>query len=58
MSGKVVNLNHARKARARDAKAVRAAENAVRFGRSKSEREAEAARAGKARRDLDGHERE
>lgn len=58
MSGKVVNLNRARKARDRDAHKTRAAENVARFGRTKAEKNEEAARADKARRDLAGHARE
>ena len=53
-----VNLNRMRKARARAEKLARADENAARFGRSKSEKQAEQARAEKDRRDLAGHERE
>jgi hypothetical protein len=54
----LVNLRAARKAKARAAARAKADENAVRFGRTKAEREIEAARAEKAARDLDGHERE
>ncbi|MEX0339564.1 MAG: DUF4169 family protein [Arenibacterium sp.] len=50
-----VNLNKFRKARARAEARVQADENAVRFGRSKAEKELEKARRDKARRDLDGH---
>lgn len=56
-SGKIVSLSRARKARARADRKRQADENAARFGRSRAEREAEAARADKARRDLDGHAR-
>jgi hypothetical protein len=48
---KPVNLNHARKAKARAAKGVQAAENRVRFGRTKAEKlrdKAEAERTAKA----------
>jgi hypothetical protein len=55
---KVVNLNKARKARAKHEKRAQADANAVKFGRTKAERDAEKARAGKAARDLDGHKRE
>ena len=51
---RVVNLNQFRKAKARDQKRAKADENAVKFGRSKAEKELEKARADKARRDLDG----
>ena len=50
-----INLKAARKAGARaEAKAV-AETNAAKFGRTKAERDREAAQADKARRDLDGH---
>ncbi len=58
MTGAVVNLKAVRKARARtEAKGVADA-NAAKFGLSKAERERLAAEADKARRDLDGHQRE
>lgn len=57
MTGKVVNLNKARKSRARAGDKARADANAVKFGRTKAEKDLEKARAEKARRDLDGHER-
>ena len=56
MAGKLVNLNRARKDRARETARRQAEENAARFGRSKADRAAETAKAEKARRDLDGHE--
>lgn len=56
--GKPVNLNRYRKDKARAEKKARADENAVKFGRSKAERDLERARADKARRDLDRHERD
>ena len=52
-----VNLNRFRKQKARAAKKARADENAVKFARSKTEKELDRARADKASRDLDGHER-
>ncbi|MHA6325808.1 DUF4169 family protein [Roseivivax sp. CAU 1753] len=55
---KVTNLNRFRKSRARDEKRKTADENAIRFGRTKARRGLEDARADKARRDLDAHERE
>ena len=58
MTGKVVNLTRARKARARDDKRRKADENAARFGRTRAEREAEAQAADKATRHLDQHRRE
>ena len=55
---KVTNLNRARKAKARAEKRARADENAVKFGRSKAQKELERAQAEKARRELDGHKAE
>ena len=55
---KVVNLNRARKARRAEERRRKADENALRFGRSKTQRRTEDAEAEKARRDLDSHERE
>ncbi len=54
----VVNLNKARKARARADDKARAAENRVRFGRPKAETAASKLEAERARRDLDGKKRE
>ncbi|MWB77177.1 DUF4169 family protein [Pseudooceanicola sp. 216_PA32_1] len=53
-----VNLNRFRKDKARADKKARADENAVKFGRTKAEKDAEKARADKARRELDGHRRD
>lgn len=53
-----VNLNRFRKDKARATKKARADENAVRFGRTKAEKELEQARTELARRDLDGHRTE
>ncbi|MCA0919870.1 DUF4169 family protein [Pseudooceanicola nanhaiensis] len=50
-----VNLNRFRKDKARAEKKARADENAVKFGRSKAQKDAEKARADQARRLLDGH---
>ena len=55
---KVTNLNRFRKAKARTEKRARGAENAVKHGRTKAQKALEEARAEKAGRDLDGHERE
>lgn len=55
---KVTNLNQFRKSRARDDRRVKGDENAVKFGRTKAQKRLEEARADKARRDLDGHERD
>ncbi len=51
----VANLNRARKERARDTKRAQANENAVKFGRTKAERVAEAALEAKACKMLDQH---
>ncbi|MEO3414103.1 DUF4169 family protein [Roseovarius sp. CAU 1744] len=53
-----VNLNRYRKARARVEKKARADENAVKFGRSKAEKELDKARADKARGAVDQHKRD
>ena len=50
-----VNLNRVRKEKARAAKKARANRNAVKFGRSKAEKDLEQARTDKTTRDLDGH---
>jgi len=52
---KVVNLRQRRKAAARDADRLTGAASAARFGRTKADRDLEAARARKAARDLDAH---
>ena len=54
----VVNLNKARKAKAKAEDRTRADENAVRFGRTKAEKALEKARADKARADLDALKRD
>ena len=55
---RVVNLGRARKAAARAERRRTADATAAKFGRTKAERDVEAAQAERARRDLDGHERE
>jgi len=55
---KPINLNKARKARARQVSVKKADENRVKFGRTKAEREAEATRKAKASSKLDGAKRE
>ena len=52
-----INLNKARKARAEADKKAEAAQNRVRFGRTKAQRELEKAEAEKARRELDAKRR-
>lgn len=54
----VINLNQARKAKAKADNKARAAENRARFGRTKVEKSLEAARAEKLKRELDGAKRE
>lgn len=54
----IVNLRAARKDRERQKARAKGDENAAKFGRTKAEKQLEAARAEKARRELDGHERE
>ncbi len=53
-----VNLNRARKAKARAEAETRAAENRVKFGRTKADRRLEQALADKAARDLDAKKRD
>ena len=53
----IVNLNKARKARARADGKARADANAVKFGRTKAEKSLDKANADKARSDLDAHRR-
>lgn len=54
----ILNLNKARKARSKADDKARAAENRAKFGRAKSDKALDAARAEKLRRDLDGAKRE
>jgi hypothetical protein len=54
----VINLNKARKARSRDEARTQADANAARFGLTKAEKARGEAEAAKAKRDLDGHQRE
>jgi hypothetical protein len=55
----IVNLRQARKARDRaGAEAAAAAANRAKFGRTKTEKQVEAARAELARKALEGHKRE
>ena len=55
---KIVNLRQARKAVQRTARKKQANQNAVKFGRSKAEKELELARTEKQQRDLSDHKRE
>ena len=54
----LINLNKARKAKAKAEDKAKAAENRVRFGRAKSETAVSKLEAERARRDLDGKKRE
>jgi hypothetical protein len=54
----LVNLNKAKKDRQRDAKRRDADANSARFGRSKADKQALAARISKAAKALDGHKRD
>lgn len=54
----IINLRAVRKAKARAKDRAQADENAAKSGRTKAEKKQEAATSEKARRDLDGHERE
>jgi hypothetical protein len=53
-----VNLNRVRKDKARAEAKARAAENAVKFGRTKAEKDLDKARADQAARVLDQHRKE
>ncbi|MBO9408228.1 DUF4169 family protein [Shimia sp. R9_1] len=53
----IINLNKFRKARARADQKTQADENAVKFGRTKAQKQLEEAQAEKSERDLDGKER-
>ncbi len=55
---KIINLRAARKAKDREQARAKGDENAVKFGRTKAEKDLEKARAEKTKRDLDGHARE
>ncbi|HWU79125.1 MAG TPA: DUF4169 family protein [Caulobacter sp.] len=54
----ILNLNQARKAKAKSDAKAKAAENRVRFGRTKADKALDAARADRLQRDLDGAKRE
>jgi hypothetical protein len=54
----IINLRTAKKQAARKAARARGDENAAKFGRTKAERDLQAAEAAKSSRDLDGHRRE
>jgi len=54
----IINLNKARKARAKADKAIRAQENRAAFGRSKAERQADAAEKARIAKLLDDSKRD
>jgi hypothetical protein len=54
----LINLNKARKARAKAAAKAEAVENRIRFGRTRQDKEAGRAAAEKLARDTDAHKRE
>lgn len=54
----ILNLNQARKAKAKTDAKAKAAENRAKFGRTKVDKTLDAARADKLNRDLDGAKRE
>jgi Domain of unknown function (DUF4169) len=54
----IVNLNRARKTKDRDKHRAKADENAAKFGRAKTDKALQTAKAEKAKRDLDGAKRE
>jgi len=58
MAAAPINLNKARKAKARADAVAQAAENRARFGRTKAQKQAEAADAERAAQALDGRKRE
>jgi hypothetical protein len=54
----IINLNKARKAKARMEKSTLADANRARFGRTKAEKAADAVEAARLKRDLDGAKRD
>lgn len=54
----ILNLNQARKAKAKTDAKTKAVENRAKFGRTKADKTLEATRADKLKRDLDGAKRE
>lgn len=55
MTAKIVNLNKQRKAKAAETRKAQADENALKFGRTKAEKQAEADARRKGEAFLDGH---
>ena len=58
MSDQPINLNKARKAKAKARKEQQAVENRAKFGRTKAERQAATARLEKLRKEIDAAKRE
>jgi hypothetical protein len=58
MSGEIVNLRRARKTKARAEAEAAAAANRLKFGRTKADKELDAARQDRADASLDGHKRD
>jgi len=58
VSGQIVNLNKARKVRARAERKQVAQENSIRFGRSKAEKTQEDTIRNRAEKDLNGKQRD
>ncbi len=54
----ILSLSKVRKAKARSAKEAAAAENRVKFGRTKAEKAVEESRNARAEKSIDGHKRE
>lgn len=54
----ILNLNQARKAKAKTDAKTKAVENRAKFGRTKADKALDAARADRLKRDLDGAKRE
>lgn len=57
MTGEIINLRRARKARSRNEKEKRAEENRLTFGRSKAEKKRDAAEKSITQSRLEGHRR-
>jgi hypothetical protein len=54
----IVNLRAVRKRKAREAEQVHAAENRIKFGRTKAEKQLEKAEAERESKNIDAHKRE
>lgn len=54
----IINFNQKRKAKARDDKDKKSAQNRAKFGRTKEEKQREKRKAEQAKRLLEGHKRE